>query len=543
MSAATGLDFGRERASYVRLRKIGTSVRLEEALVFYFGPQETVDDTARGAALSGALLRGGFRRARPRVGIQGRDAMIRYLRMPIVPPWRLRLLMAAEAEDLSEKAGESLSCDYRLLEVPEAVLGPGAAPDQVVLVALAKEGLLGARLAALAQGGLAVRSVLPTCVALFDAFVGLGCAEPGRTVLLLDSGPEGVELAIAHGDALLFARSLPEPPEIPKAGPGPREAQQLASAVASALQFCRTHHKLRALRVDSILLSGPYAGSPVLRGAIEKAVKVVPCVFDPLERASLDALPVSMREAIEGRGPELAIAFGLALADGHPRAIDLDLLPGPEKARREFASRTLWLCAAGVLLAFSLLFAGAKALIERSRMLSRGEELQKVRSALESRRVALEQVRAANRREIRLLDSLSRRTLNGAALTRLIDRLRWAVPARVTIVEVALDTAPSEPAALSRGREKDAESAEFAAGHGLEAEAALPEVAFRLRGEVDNASGEAAAILGTFEAALRDDPAISLAKVAGTPTERAGATLEFALAVRMRGSALGSESE
>ena len=79
-------------------------------------------------------------------------------------------------------------------------------------------------------------------------------------------------------------------------------------------------------------------------------------------------------------------------------------------------------------------------------------------------------------------------------------------------------------AAAAAKREKDAQSVD---------------VVFQLKGEVDDATGEASGLLAALEAGLRDDPAVISAKVTGTPVALQGAVLEFQLAVKMRGAAAG----
>ena len=103
-----------------------------------------------------------------------------------------------------------------------------------------------------------------------------------------------------------------------------------------------------------------------------------------------------------------------------------------------------------------------------------------------------------------------------------------ATPGRVTVTELAM-----EPSSARAG----APAAEVATAEDTAAES----VSFRLRGEVDNAAGDAIQILGRFEAALREDAGIASAKVTGTPIVHPGAVLEFAMAVVVRGQSRTAE--
>jgi Tfp pilus assembly PilM family ATPase len=528
--SSAGLDFGAARAVFVRVSRRGTDVALEQAALVPAALGEE-GELARAVALRAALDAQGGPRGPLALGVAGRDAIVRYLHLPLAPAWRVRLLMEFEVRDVEEKAGEPLSSDYRLLTIPEAIAGPDAANEVPVLVALAKEGPLSARIAALRAAGVVAARVMPTPVALFDAYVGLGYVAEERTVVLIDVGRDGLELAIVRDGFLVFARSIPHPPG-QGATIGEREAQQLAGGIAASIQLARTQQKLRALPVDEVLLSGAHARSEPLRAALKQALRVEPGTFDPLERLSQDRLAPHVREQIAANGPELALALGLALAAAHPRSVDLDVAPRAEKARREFATRAVFLYAGAALLAVALLFSGVVALAARSSALSRRKELRTTLAGLEERRQALAERRAANRRTIATIDAISKRTQPGAAFIRLLERLRTATPPRVTVAEVALEDAPP-PAAPARAPAAHAPAAP-------QRESAAPlEVAFRVRGEVDDASGEAAALLAALEAGIREDPAVISAKVTGTPVALSGAVLEFALSVKMRGAAAG----
>jgi hypothetical protein len=274
-----------------------------------------------------------------------------------------------------------------------------------------------------------------------------------------------------------------------------------------------------------VRVSGAFGRSEELLQALRQSLKVDVATFDPLERIDLGALPEAVRAEIEPRGPELALAVGLALATEHVHALDLDLTPKPILARRAFLTRTAFLYAAGALLALGLAISLVTALVARSNARSRHSDLARIQGALESRRDALNEKAEGNRRAIQVVNALARRTQGGGAALRLLARLREATPGRVTISEVALEApAParpglaSEPVATEKG-----------------------EVLFKLRGQVDNAAGDGIQVLGRFEAALREDPAVASAKVTGTPVAQAGAILDFVMTVAMRAQARGPE--
>jgi Tfp pilus assembly PilM family ATPase len=520
--ATSGLDLGGAGAAFVRLTARGTTVSLEAASLVAL--DAAADEASRAAAVAAG---GDVGREDLTLGIGGRDAILRYLQLPNVPRWRLRLLMDVEVADVAEKAGEPLSADFRTLPMPEDL---GAPDGMTVLVGLAKEAVLMRRLEALEGARAGVRAVLPTCVALFNAYVGLGHVDAGKTTVLVHAGPDASELAIVRDGFLVFARSLPTQREgAAVAALGPREAQHVAAAVGASIQFCKTQQKLRALPVDAVAVSGSFARSTELLDALRQALKVEVRTFDPLERLETASLPASSRAAIESRGPELAIAVGLALTTTHVRCVDLDLTPKPILARSEFRRRTVFLYAAGALLAAALAVSGVTAAIARKNVLARRADLAKALRSLEDRRDAVEAGANQNRRTIQVIDTLARRTQPGGAALRLIARLRDLTPPRVTITELDLEPPAGAPAP-GGGRKP-----------GSEAPPPSSEVAFRLLGEVDNAAGDAVAVLGRFEAALRDDGAVASAKVTQMPVAKGQDRLEFGIAVSMRAQARGVE--
>jgi Tfp pilus assembly PilM family ATPase len=498
-----GLELGSKRATYVRVRRSGTDVYLEAA--------KLVDASAGGAEDLGgvaAALGPAAAKTAVRLSLAGRDAILRYLHMARVPPWRLRLLMEFEVAEVAEKAGEPLSSGFRALALPDDIVG---ADGDVVLVGLAKENALLDRIGALEAVKLRPRGVLPSSIALFDAYAGLGYVDEAETTILVDAGIEGTEIAICRSGSLVFARGF----QSQSAEMSAKAAQSLAAAIGGAVQFARSQLKLKALPVDRILVSGAHARASDLLGALRSALKVEVETFDPLERLDVSPLGEAERAAIEKRGPELAIALGLALADQHPRCVEIDLTPRPILARRDFLTRTVFLYAAGALLAAALVVAGATAAIAGSKARERRADLGKTLAALEARRDSVNGQAAANKRSIEVLDALSRRTRPGAAALRLMARLRAVTPRRITVHELSL-----EPAS--------------AAAAPAPAQASPAEIAFRLRAKVDNAGGDAIQLIGKFVSSLQEDAGVASARIAGTPVSEPGAVLDFSLIVTMR---------
>ncbi len=157
MSTA-GLELTSASATLVRIRAKRGEVRLEHAAFVSFTASyraqlsgaDTVDSAEdpeyeRAAEAADGFANQGVPLDNLRLGIPGRDAIIRYVHLPPVPPWRLRLLMDDEVDDVAEKAGEPLCSEYRLLMLPDG-LSRADEEELSILVALSKEAPLEAKL-------------------------------------------------------------------------------------------------------------------------------------------------------------------------------------------------------------------------------------------------------------------------------------------------------------------------------------------------------------------------------------------------------------
>jgi len=291
--------------------------------------------------------------------------------------------MQLEIAEVAEHAGDDLCADHGLL--------PGAARhgDQAyALLALVREPLLEERVALLQGAGVAVQAFAPNAIALHDAAVAVDGAE--GTLLVVSIDETTTDLALTEDGDLLFARNLAGGLDLFEKAVGeafaldaararaacrklavfPAPGEKLAGqqgAVARALEaplrqvvgmlqstvlLCRNQLKAADLRLTRVLLCGPGASLPGLDGALTRALGVPVAVFDPT-----DGYLVGQAEVPAGRGPDFAVAAGLALMGTLPDAFRLQILTNRQRSRQRFATRTVWLVAAGVLVAAHLALA------------------------------------------------------------------------------------------------------------------------------------------------------------------------------------------
>jgi Tfp pilus assembly PilM family ATPase len=371
-TTATGVDIGLRTAKALRGYYKGNTFHVTDfALVEHRGgdPRE-----------AWAGLRG-FKPGNARVGLTGRDVNIRYTRVPRVPDWQLRKLMRFEVDEIGDQSGAEVASDFNLLpELPE-IEG-----EDVVLLAMARTSLLESHTAGLALAGGKLNSFAPSAVALYNAFLRYGVVQED-TVLVADIGHDNLDVVIARGPDLLFARNLtgggrlfdealaqrfnvkPDQAEKLKiefasVRPGAQyptpnherasravlgAAGQLLSLLQSALLFCKTQVKISGLKLDRVLLCGGGAALDGLCEYIAAGMQVQVELFDPFRVVDTSALTPEKAELLEDFKLEAVVALGLASMGSDPRAYSLEILPPAVARRREFWGGKAFLFAAAAL--------------------------------------------------------------------------------------------------------------------------------------------------------------------------------------------------
>lgn len=369
------------------------------------------------------------------LGIGGRESMIRYTRVPPVPPWRLEAMIRYEVGEISERVGEPLASDHQVLQLARDV-----EDDQTVLIGLAKETALGPLLEALEKEGLTVESAVPAPLAVFAVEEALGRkpdpdSPDDELVLVADLGAENLCMALLLNGRLAFARSssfgggqftqaLAE-----RLGVDPAEAErlkvsrggldagargvlresvrplstvagQLFGLLQSSLRFSASQTGVQLPELSRVVLLG---GGMRLRGldAFLSRGFGKPAVF--LQPAGLrlsSALSKDVSQALSDRPSDFGMVLGLSVAGLRSRAhaegaqagtakYALSILPAKYLQRREFRNRTLFLYAAGVLLLLVLLLNLVHGFVRNSAAQSTLEDLSQARSTLETTRAEL----------------------------------------------------------------------------------------------------------------------------------------------------------
>ena len=403
---ATGIEMGARTAKAVRGTWKGGAFHLQS---FTLAESERGSVADRWAALPSEA-----KPKQARIALTGKDMNVRYTRVPRVPDWQLRKLMRFEVAEIGESSGEGVASDFNLLpEIPEA------GGEDIVLLAMARESLLEEHLEGAKAAGASVECFTPSAVALYNAWLHFGVVQDD-TVLIADIGHENIDVAIARGPDLLFARNLSGGGELfdqaieaqlkvsraqaaqlkhehGNLRPGARAATpngervqramqgaagQVLSLLQSAVLFCKTQIRISGLKIHRVQICGGSAGIEGLAEYLFRGMSVPVEVFDPFERVEMDGLAPEQLAQLEDYRLEAVTALGLAAMGADPDSYSLEILPSAVAAKREFWGGKVFLIAAAVL---AVAYLGWYALDRKDRI-AKGEVqanslVRKVRSA------------------------------------------------------------------------------------------------------------------------------------------------------------------
>lgn len=403
--------------------------------------------------------------------IAGRGTMTRYLSLPVVPPWKLSLMMGFEVEEQvgAAKASGGIAYDYRLLSIAGG--DDGMLP---VFLALAQTPVV-EECMKLAGGGARARveDVDLKGLGAFNLFRRSPQCVEEEVSLLLDVGAEETHLTLQTGSSLCFARTIsfggrqitarikqelgllgPEAEEykkteaciIPRGEEGffaenslkasqacRAEAGALASAVQSSLRFFQGQFKV-TIKPAKVFLTGGTAKLGGFAQALGELLRLEAAVFDVA-----GALPVSGKNAQAALEGDLAHHYASALGTACARLTDgfaVSLLPPKEKRRREFWAREIYVYYAGALALAALLLLFLFGYRDAAYSTARAERW---RAHLAGAGIAWDEMEKFRENDRRLHDKLTAlrvREASGADLLRCLNILRQNTPDDIFFYEM-----------------------------------------------------------------------------------------------------------
>jgi type IV pilus assembly protein PilM len=465
---AIGIDVGSTAIRVITgSEKKGTFV-IDSLITIPLDPEAEFEPRAAGRQL-GAALKEAKVTGRARIGLTGRDVVIRYTQVPPVPDWQLRQLMTFEIKELVDQSGEALVADFNLIPV-----GSDASSDDTVMLALAKPGILAAHGEMLAAAQQPLAAYTPNPIAIFNAWK-LTASETDGTTLLLNVGARNTDIAIAKNGDLLFARNLSgggdlfdealaasfnvskpkarqlkhdladvSPPDGSRRAGSPQAEKvsralagavgQLFSMVQSSVMFARSQTGQNEVKLDRVLLAG---GGTLLKGLdryLETNLGVKVERLDPFAALELGSASSDLDDAHERS--RAAIALGLAITSGSAGAYSIDILPESEKKARNFKEKTLFVLLSAVLALGTL---GLYAMRAQSDYAVASKDLKDHASEadkLNKRKRSAEERTKEREDSVKRLMALEEHAINGVGITRTLALLQRYLPADLYVTNV-----------------------------------------------------------------------------------------------------------
>jgi len=421
----TGVTIGSRTVRVLEVKKQKSGAwQVTKALIAPIGDPAASDAARVNEAKS--ALRTSQAKGAALVGLSGKDLIIRYTQVPPVPDWRLEMLMNFEIQEVSEQSGGDVSAAYAQLGIDDATSG-----DNVVLVALAKNGHLTPRLDALREAGLDVYGGCPRAVAAFWAYKENAKVPSDETVFFMHIGHENTDVAIARKGVLIFARNVTggsrlfsdalsqhlrldaataEKSKITKGNITPRgkakyrdSAEEkiantlmgvgghFVSAFNSSLMFARAQTKVPDCQPGKLVLMGSGALLKGMPEYLESNLGIPVELFDPIASLDLSALPEKTAEALKQDQGGMAVTLGLAQMAADDQAFRVEVLPAADKKKRHFMQHTAITIAAGAVLAACLVVswvmlstAAGRAQDEQDKLAQKGTQYGKADADMES---------------------------------------------------------------------------------------------------------------------------------------------------------------
>lgn len=564
MARAVGIDLGTNGVRVVELQRDGNMLKLRRYLTIdrrelaKRGVEDVKDTAAVAQVVASECLERGIRlKGQVALGITGRESIVRYMSVPPMPPWRLKLVMNYELQETSAKAGEKLQADYRLVPVPLDIQN-----EFTVLMAMVKDEPVSETLEAFAAAGINVSAVLPNSVALANAwrFLGEPSSEARKAEILVDLGEHNAEVALSVSGDIIFARSMVSGGEMfterlaqawgverdeaessKRRGRGPdgqdiaddlrQSFSQVGSLLSASFGFAKSQLKASKLDLERVVVTGGASRTVGLEEALGESLDAPVVSFAATENLDLAAAADDGdRENASVLDREATLACGLAATMLRPNAFRLDLLPEAWRKRREFRTQTVWLIGAAAAL---LLYAGVTTVSAMSHK-SVASNLRSKASArldeVEGRVEELERVDQDNRGQLLFMRRLVARTRAAGHLGEMLSWLNQSLPPRVTLKRVSLvEDSLDGPSAGASGAGRTGSAEGPAAGE------ALQPWSIQIEGEADDADGQARLALRELErklgrlASVKEARRRSLSEVSGR------AKVTFALVVRFDG--------
>ncbi|HOQ81729.1 MAG TPA: pilus assembly protein PilM [bacterium] len=281
------------------------------------------------------------------VSLPGRGILIRVITVPKVPLNKLRDILKFEIQQQIPFPIEVVSWSYQ-------IIGEAEKSFQVLLCA-AKKDLINDFVAHLIPFGLVLETLDTDFFALYNLYRLSPLYSPEECQIILDLGAQTTNLIINQkerilmrsltttGDSITTSLSESQKIEFPDAEKMKIEQGMNSPVVASLVDSLNTELQnsidywrftLKGPELNSFLICGGASKMKGIREYLEQKTKVPVSYLNPLEFC--DVHP-DYQEVLSDKGPDIAVACGIALKTLRETVIDIDMLPVEILRMREFA--------------------------------------------------------------------------------------------------------------------------------------------------------------------------------------------------------------
>jgi type IV pilus assembly protein PilM len=408
--------------------------------------------------LASVLRQGPFRGVNAVLSLHGSSGLTRYLHMPLVPPWKMEMVMKYEVEEQGGNQGAA-AFDYRILDLPDV-----GGQVTVMLSLIQEERLLGLMKMA-RQAGVRKADFDLSALGLFNAYVfGHGC-EPGTT-MIVNVGANTLDVIVVRDGVLCFARSVQGggsgftaamatacgisfeeaeklkrekgallTPEEAKAKKLPEVEKQMSEAFSrqigimggvldGTLIYCRAQTKLADLKPNKLLVTG---GGSMLKGfemALARRMRINVDRLEPFRNISLGGLNNQQADTMAIDAPRYAVALGLAASRLAPNSFSMSLVPADIKVKRQFRDTTVWMWAGVACLVFAAGVSIASTVLKASVLGGRYAENESLFEVAKKERSVFMMLRSKTLQKMREAEELKERVYSGRDIVQVFSLLR-----------------------------------------------------------------------------------------------------------------------
>lgn len=483
---ATGFDPGSTHLSGVTLTKSRDGYRIKKAgLIPSLNPVDDPDFTRTFREFCRT------QKIHPRnliLGVSGRGVMIRYFKMPVVPDWKLEMMMNYEVDEQTSSFTRDSYWAYRKISTPDI------RQYNVMMIGVCTQDLIEFfldRIPGIAEFNL-------NSLALFSASLLSSRIDKEEFSLLADIGAYNTEIVVVKGGTLLFGRNIqygshnfdedvvtslnidiseaeklkiergcvhsgsmsPEEPyvnDIKLNDSLTSSARMLYTHIASALQYCKEQISFYDFDISTVYTTGGGSLTRGLNEFLEEKFKVPVARLDIEERIDLSGLPDHEVQEFRKNIHSYTTAVGLAISGVEAGAAVLDPMPERIVKRRRFMRKEFYLAAASLVF---LIMLGAWAWLLADRRNSMKADITEREKLLKDADALKEKIRdeeARYRRYCSMEQALKERVYSSTDMLVIFNILQKTLPDDIWVTSFSTEDIGS----ITDGRTDEEEETRF----------------------------------------------------------------------------------